>query len=74
MKNYNNLIEVTKLINENLEKLEFLNIEKQKLIKLYNQDKNNKDTLAKIKQLENEYILLLDEAKKLNSLTKKLSA
>lgn len=74
MKNYNNLVEVTKLIDENLTKLDNLKIEKQKLIELYNKDKNNKTTLEKIKKLEKKYTKLLKEAKELNEITKKLSA
>ena len=39
MKNFTNLIEVTKLIDENLVKLKTLHEEKERLLILYNKDK-----------------------------------
>lgn len=73
MKNYNNLVEVTKLLDENLSKLDKLNFEKQKLIELYNKNQNDINTLNKIKNLENEYKIVLNEAKNLNLIIKKIS-
>lgn len=73
MKNYNNLVEVTKLIDENLSKLDKLNFEKQKLIELYNKNQNDINTLNKIKNLENQYKIVLNEAKNLNLIIKKIS-
>jgi len=72
MKNYYNLVEVTKLINENLNTLNELNKEKEALIEIYNKDRTNLNTLKKIEELTEKYKLCLNEAKELNAISKKL--
>lgn len=72
MKNFTNLVEVTKLIDENIIKLQNLNKKKETFIKLYNENKNDEDLLKKISELEKEYALILNEAKELNIIVKKL--